>query len=164
MNRRLWVTIVNNETAQQAVKAGQQGALMCTAFFATLTIDAWWSYGVKSAWLSGLYTGLYGVIFLLIRRGAASAVEAAVVALPVALAGLWQQSPMRLGGYWRNLAPLFLVLIGFELLNGMRGVSYLHAPLGLPRRGGDDAQGEIGVGVGPHSPLHPRDVRMPEST
>jgi hypothetical protein len=71
---------------------------------------------------------------------------------------------MQMGQNRYGLAPFLFVLIGFQLLNGVRGASYLHAPLGLKRREGGDAPGGIEAGSAPNSPLRPRDARMPEST
>jgi hypothetical protein len=162
--RRLWITIVNNETAEQAMKRGRNGALMYAILFTSLAVDAWWFYKGEGAPVAAFFAALYMFAAWRIHRGSAELMDLAMILLPLGAAAVWRVPAMELGGYWYGIAPFLFVLFGFELLNGVRGASYLHAPLGLKRRNDGDAPSEIHSGPGPNSPLRPRDSRMPEST
>jgi hypothetical protein len=155
--QRLWVTIVSNETAEQAVKRGKHGALLCAVLFAALAVDGW-LYRRDVVLVAAIFAAMYSFAAWRIYRGSAVFMEFALICLlfGIPVIRLTQHMPPEwLSGY----TPFLYVLIGFELLNGVRGVSYLHALLGLPRHGGEESEGEIGVGVGPRSPLRPRDAR-----
>lgn len=157
--QRLWLTIVNNETAEQGVKRGRNGALMCALFFGVLAVDGWWHHNGKGAQAVTFFAALYIFAAWRIHRGSAALMDFAMIFLPFGIQAAYRVPAMQPGGYWSGIAWLF-VLFGFELLNGVRGVSYLHAPLGLRRQGGD-AAGDVSVGTGPQSPLSPRDAQMP---
>jgi hypothetical protein len=161
--QRLWITIANNETAEQAVKNGRRGALMCVVLFASLAVDGWWHYRGDGASVAAFFAALYLFAAWRVHRGSAEVMDLSMMLLPLGAAAVWHVPAMRSGGFWYGLAPFLFVLFGFELLNGVRGVSYLHAPLGLKRSGGEDAPGEIGPNAGPRSPLRPRDAHMSET-
>ena len=152
--RRLWITIANNETAEQAVRDGRKGALMCAGLFASLAVDAWWFYRDEGAAVAAFFAVLYIFAAWRIHHGSAELMDLAMICIPLGTAAIWRVPAMQVGRYWCGLAPFLLVLIGFQLLNGVRGASYLHAPLGLRRRDGGETPGTLA----PNSPLRPRDA------
>jgi hypothetical protein len=160
--QRLWLTIVNNETAEQGMKRGRNCALMCALFFAVLAVDAWWGYKGQGAGAMTIFAMFFAFAAWRIHRGSAVLMDCTMIFLPLGVRAAYREPAMQPGGYWSGTACL-LVLFGFELLNGVRGASYLHASLGLPRRG-DSHAGESGVATGPTSPPFPVNGRMPEST
>lgn len=152
--QRLWATIVNNEMAELAVKRGRNGAVMCAVLFACLAIDGWWHYRGQGA-PAAFFAALYIFAAWRIQRGSAEVMDLAMILFPLGAAAVWRVPAMRPGGYWYSIAPLLFVLFGLELLNGVRGASYLHAPLGLRRRDGGDAPGQVGAGSRPETPVGP---------
>jgi hypothetical protein len=157
--QRLWLTIVNNETAKQGVKRGRNGAVMCALFFAGLAVDGWWHYNGQGAEVLAFFSALYIFAAWRIHRGSAALMDFAMIFLPFGIHAAYLEPAMRPGGYWSGIAWLF-VLFGFELLNGVRGVSYLQAPLGLRREDGGASRG-IGAATDPESPLRPKNARVP---
>ena len=155
MQQRLWLTIVNNETAEQGMKRGRNGALMCAACFAALAIDGWWNHHGQGAGAVAFFALLYSFAAWQISRGSAVLMDFAMIMLPFGVHAAYREPALQPGGYWSGVAWLF-VLFGFELLNGVRGASYLHAPLGLRRRQGGDMGGGIEAGARPGSPAGPR--------
>jgi hypothetical protein len=160
MRKRLWVTIVNNETARQAVKDGREGAVFCGVLFALLAFDGVWFYHRQGMVLPAVLAVLYAFLAWRIHRESAAMMDCAMILLPLLIVPIWHLPQLLAGSFWHDLLPLFIVLAGFALLNGVRGMSYLEAPLGLPRRGEDDAPGETGVPGSPRSPSGRRAQRF----
>jgi hypothetical protein len=153
LRQRLWLTIVNNETAQQGVERGRYGALLCALLFAILAVDGWRLHQGQGTEGMTIFAVAYLFAAWRIYRGSAVLMEVALIFLPFGVHAALQVPGMQPGGYCSGLAYLF-VFGGFELLNGIRGVSYLRAPVGLRRRDGGETPGTLA----PNSPLRPRDA------
>jgi hypothetical protein len=82
LRQRLWLTIVNDETAQQGVERGRYGALLCALLFAILAVDGWRLHQGQGTEGMTIFAVAYLFAAWRIYRGSAVLMEVALIFLP----------------------------------------------------------------------------------